>query len=171
MTSEPDELQWRTVIAALANPHVRHIFAELQLGAPVEAVGENMGASRRRRALTTLRKAGLVHDVDGGTVLDAEVFAQVLASAPRPARPTGVERFLMKDGRIDRYPADATERVELLAMVASQVLDVGEVVTEREMTDRLARFTHDPVALRRYMVDDEVLERTRSGSEYARVAS
>lgn len=171
MYSEADELRWRAVMAALSNPHVRHIFAELELGAPLEAVGKEMGASRRRRALTTLRKSGLVHDVDGETVINAEVFPRALASAPPPARPTGVERFLMKDGRIDRYPDDATERAELLALLASQALDVGEVVTEREVTDRLTRFTDDPAGLRRAMVDEEILERTRSGSEYARVVS
>ena len=36
--------------------------------------------------------------------------------------------------------------------------------------DRLARFTRDPAALRRYLVDAGLLERTRSGSEYALAA-
>ena len=44
----------------------------------------------------------------------------------------------------------------------------GETVTERELTDRLARFGDDPVTLRRYLVDAGILLRPRSGSEYTR---
>lgn len=169
MSDQPDPQQWRAVVAALANPQVRRLFAELELGAPQETAGAEMGASRKRRALTSLRKAGLVREVSGNTVTNPEVFAQALASAPLPERPTGVERFLRQDGRIDRYPADAAERTALLALLASRVLDFGEVIPEREITERLTRFTDDPAGLRRAMVDDEILERTRSGSEYARV--
>ncbi len=86
------------------------------------------------------------------------------------ARPTGVQRFLDAEGRIDRYPSGRADRDELLRWVAEHVLTAGEVVGEREVTDRLARFSGDPAALRRHLVDAGILERTRSGSEYALVA-
>ena len=69
-------------------------------------------------------------------------------------------------------PADLTHALHAIvcAVAERHGADASEVVTERELTERLAPFGPDTAALRRAMVDAEVLERTRSGSEYARVA-
>lgn len=92
-------------------------------------------------------------------------------AAPRP-RAVGLARFIDGSGRIDRYPVRDAERRELLEWVADRALPVGEVWTEREVNQRLAPFAPggDVAVLRRYLVDYELLERTRSGSEYARIA-
>lgn len=42
-------------------------------------------------------------------------------------------------------------------------------MSEAVLNDRLSAFSDDTATLRRSMVDDEVLERTASGSQYARV--
>lgn len=47
----------------------------------------------------------------------------------------------------------------------------SEVVDERELSERLLRFGDDPALLRRYLVDFGLVERPRSGSEYARTRS
>ncbi|MGN6427146.1 DUF2087 domain-containing protein [uncultured Leifsonia sp.] len=146
---------WRRMLAALANQEARTAFARVTLGLPL---GET---TRERRALDTLVAAGLVSD---GAVSEAGIRA---ALAGGHSRPTGVERFLDADGRIDRYPSGAADREALLRWVAERALRPGEVLAERDLTDRLARFTGDPVALRRYLVDAGLVARTPSGSEYA----
>jgi hypothetical protein len=158
----PGAADWRPIIAALANADTRTLYAQLVAGA--EDAGAGLSPSRRRHAQAMLVSAGLI-DHDG--VPDATVFARVLAAAPRRERTTGVQRFLTPDGRIDRYPSSARDRAELLGHIARAVLAPEEVVGERELTDRLAELADDPAALRRHLVDAGLVERTRSGSQYA----
>lgn len=157
------DTDWRRMLAALAHADTRAAFARVTLGLPPE------DGARESRALAALEAAGLVRSVDGAAAVSEEGIRAALAAGGR-ARPTGVERFLAADGRIDRYPSGRTDREELLRWVAERVLSAGEVVGEREVTERLSRFSDDPAALRRYLVDAGLLERTRSGSEYARPA-
>ena len=76
----------------------------------------------------------------------------------------------MRAGKIDRYPSSPAERRELLAWVAQEALGLDEVVTEKELNDRLREFSDDHVMLRRHLVDFSLVERTRSGSSYSRIA-
>ena len=170
MTDASPEPDWRPIIAALANPGTRRMFAEVVLGAEPEAIGGFLSASKRQHARAALLTAGLVADVDGRLVDGGDVYARVLAAAARPRR-RGPERFLDGRGQIDRYPTDDDELRALLDLVAREVLAAGEVVAEKELNERLSRFDADTARLRRAMVDTEVLERTRSGSQYARVAA
>ncbi|MDR6972195.1 DUF2087 domain-containing protein [Leifsonia shinshuensis] len=158
-------VDWRPVVAALANRDARAVWAKLVVDG-----GGTLSPARERRARELLDAAGLIRTTDGGAVEVADAaFRELLAaSASLQPRPTGVERFLRPDGRIDRFPAAADDRSQLLRHIAGRVIAVGEIVTERELTERLARFGDDPVTLRRYLVDAGILLRTRSGSEYAR---
>ncbi|QKJ21194.1 DUF2087 domain-containing protein [Microbacterium hominis] len=45
-----------------------------------------------------------------------------------------------------------------------------DVLTERELDERLASVTDDVALIRRHLVDHRELERTRSGSEHAHPA-
>jgi hypothetical protein len=74
----------------------------------------------------------------------------------------------MRLGRIERYPANMTERRELLAWIVSEAIEPGEHLTERQVNERLLSYSDDVVMLRRYMIDFGLLERTPSGSSYAR---
>ncbi|HEX5859439.1 MAG TPA: GNAT family N-acetyltransferase [Microbacterium sp.] len=114
-------------------------------------------------AAAVLRSAGFASsDVDGAGL---DVWER---GAPRAKRPrTGPERFVTEDGRIDRWPVQAEDRLELLKWVADRALVPGQVLSEREINARLSAFTGDVALLRRLLVDHGVLERTRSGSEYA----
>ncbi|WP_348788747.1 DUF2087 domain-containing protein [Leifsonia sp. NPDC080035] len=151
---------WRRMLAALANQEARTAFARITLGLPL---GEG---ARERRALETLLAAGLVSDAGDGPAVSESGIRAALAAGGR-SRPTGVQRFLDADGRIDRYPSSAADRDELLRWVAERTLRPAEVLGERELTGRLAGLTGDPAALRRRLVDAGLVERTRSGSEYA----
>ncbi|MCZ9883129.1 DUF2087 domain-containing protein [Arthrobacter sp. B2a2-09] len=157
----------RRLLAALANAEARRVFAEISVGG---TPGGSLSPARLARALKLLDQAGLVETVEteGGIRyrIPEHVFRDALASlSPAPSKP-GVERFLTADGRIDRYPARETERRKLLAWVAKRVLDTSERMAERELNERLARFTGDVPMLRRYLVDSGIVSRTSDGSSY-----
>lgn len=153
---------WRPLIAILANPETRRAAAELMLGGTVESVTAGLSPSRHRRVAEALVRSGLV-DVDTQTI-DPEVFRKVLDSTALPQK-RGIDRFL--DGtRIRRYPANLRERGQLLAWVASRVFTAHEMMTERELNDRLLSYSADVAVLRRYLVDYRLVERRSDGSEY-----
>lgn len=159
--------EWRPILAAFANDDTRSAYARIVLGETVDGALSGLSPSRRRHVLGMLTGAGLV---DADAQVDTTVFARVLAAHARP-KVEGVDRFLRSDGRIDRYPSNHRERGALLRHVAERALRQGEVLDEKELGERLSAFTDDVAVLRRYLVDHDLLERTRSGSEYARVST
>ncbi|MFT3798944.1 DUF2087 domain-containing protein [Microbacterium sp.] len=154
-TTEPE--RWRGVVAALLNDDVRAVLAET--AAPPTA-------RRRERALERLQELGVVRREHDAVVFDPAVVRGLLATGPQP---TGPERFLDRDGRIDRYPSGAGDRRTLLAWIAARAFAPDDVLTEAEVGERLERYAPggDVAVLRRYLVDHGLLERTRSGSQYA----
>jgi hypothetical protein len=158
---------WRRVMAALANQDARTAYAQVVLG---EDVLPGVKEQRRSRAIGILLEAGLVDQSGSGarTASDA-IFRDLLTQQPRRQPKTGVDRFL-RLGRIDRYPASAADRRELLAWIAADAIRPGENLTERQVNERLLSYTEDVVLLRRYLVDFGLLERTASGSSYSRPA-
>jgi hypothetical protein len=159
MTSDAPD--WRPLLAALADDDARTVFAQLSMGAPATLDG----VRAERRLAAALARLSAVGILDTAGEIDGAVFARALRAAATPAK-TGIDRFL-RDGRIAQYPMNPATRLELLEHVATGVLRDGEVVDERELGDRLARFDGDAAALRRHLVDAGLVERTRSGSEYA----
>lgn len=152
----------------MANAEARRVYASivLQQADP----GSDLSPSRRRHAVDSLRKAGLIDEREGALVA-SEAFVRVLELAPKTVRRTGVDRFLTADGRIDRYPARPDDRLELLMHVARDTLKPGEVLREVEINERLARYHDDVATLRRYLVDHELVERRPNGAEYAVVVT
>lgn len=96
-------------------------------------------------------------------------------SRPAPRARAGADditRFLDTEGRIDRYPLRDGDRRALLRWVAVQALPEGAVLDEARVNELLEPYAPggDVAVLRRYLVDHELVERTRSGSEYLRLA-
>jgi hypothetical protein len=155
-------------MAALANRDARTAYAQIVLGAALDDVLPGVKEQRRTRAINVLLEAGLVVRTGSGDVEASEaVFQDLLSQQPRRQPKTGVDRFL-RLGRIDRYPANAADRRELLAWIAGEAIRPGEDLTERQVNERLLSYTDDVVLLRRYLVDFGLLERTDSGSSYSR---
>ncbi|MBC7402607.1 MAG: DUF2087 domain-containing protein [Microbacteriaceae bacterium] len=146
---------WRRIIAALANPDRRAVWA-----AAVLVTSADLSDAKCAKAVNALRDAGLL-DQDGNAV--TAVFNELLAIEPEVRR-EGIDRFIM-NGRIEQYPAKPSLRLELLEWVAG-ALPTGQGMTERELGDRLALVADDVVALRRYLVDAGTLVRTRDGAVY-----
>lgn len=159
---------WRRVLATLANSDARTAYAQIVLGARLPEVLPELGERRRDIAVTALLASGLVEvKADGGLVAPESIFRDLLARQPRRQAPTGVARFL-RLGRIERYPATMAERRELLAWIVNDSIRPGELLTEKQVNERLLDYTEDVVLLRRYLVDFGLLERTPSGSSYGR---
>ncbi|MDZ8200563.1 DUF2087 domain-containing protein [Microbacterium sp. SSW1-59] len=158
--------RWRAVVAALANETARRVHAELTLGVH-SATLQTLSPSRRRQITRVLTQSGLVREQNGRLAADNAVFADLLAAAPAPPKPTGLARFFDAGGRIAVYPSNPQVRAELLSWVAPSVLDPGEVLSEQQFNARLSGHAHDVAILRRHLVDHGLIERTPSGTEYA----
>lgn len=88
---------------------------------------------------------------------------------PDAARQRILDTF-MNAGRIVQIPRQNAKRRVLLDVLA-QEFEPGVRYTEREVNEVLARFHPDTAAWRRYLVDEEFMERdssTGSSSEYWR---
>lgn len=155
MSASPDA--WRAVIAALRDDDVRALLGETAPAA--------LTPRRRERAQQRLIALGLVVDDGDGIRFDDTPLRDLLSNAPRPQGP---ERFLDRDGRIDRYPAQAAERVALLRFVSERAFSPDSVMNERDVNERLEPYAPngDVALLRRHLVDHGFLRRTASGSEY-----
>lgn len=159
---------WRRVVAALANYDARTAYAQIVLGATLPEVLAGVRDERRHRALAALLESGLVEQNAADELVAPEsIFRDLLAQLPRRQSQSGVDRF-MRLGKIDRYPAILAERRELLAWIVNQAIEPGEILSEKQVNERLLNYTDDVVLLRRYVVDFGLLERTASGSSYSR---
>ncbi|MEO7268728.1 MAG: DUF2087 domain-containing protein [Knoellia sp.] len=66
--------------------------------------------------------------------------------------------FIGADGRLSSIPTRLTKRLVILDHIA-QALKPGVRYTEAEVNDVMHRFHPDHAALRRYLVENEFLER------------
>ncbi|MFF1383138.1 DUF2087 domain-containing protein [Arthrobacter sp. NPDC058288] len=159
---------WRRVVAALGNDDARTAYAQVVLGARLPEAIADLNDQRRNRAIAALLESGLVEPNAAGELeASGAIFRDLLTQQPRRQPQTGLHRF-MRLGRIERYPANKAERRELLAWIASDAIEPGEDLAERQVNERLLSYTDDVVLLRRYLVDFGLLERTPTGSSYHR---
>src|SRR5256885_6617737 len=164
-------------------------FAALVLGAvTVDDVVDVTGIDRRRvvKALERLTSGGLIEPDPrtGGRGLRVkrERFKQAAreAAARRPAfdpkdvgatpEQAEVLRNFLVDGRLTSIPAQKTKRRVVLDFLAQQ-FEPGKAYPERDVNMKLGLYYRDYAALRRYLVDEEFLERSegfywRSGGTF-----
>jgi len=173
------------IAGLLADDDRRRVVAALVLGAAtVEEARSATGLGVRRvvEALARLEQAELVlRDKDGTYVLLGEAFrrAAVAAAPQRPSPdPTGdapedearVLRTFFRGGRLVSIPTQQSKKLVVLDRLA-QEFEVGRRYPEREVNAVLRQFHDDVAALRRYLVDEEFLDREageywRSGGTY-----
>lgn len=81
----------------------------------------------------------------------------------------GDPRRFLRSGRLESMPRRWRDKLAVTRYLATQAMPtLLEPMTERELTDRLRGLAHDPVGLRRAMVDQGLVRRTRDGAEYWR---
>lgn len=160
------------IVGMLADDDRRRCFAALELGATsrdavVAATG--LSTTDAAKALGRLVSGGLVvSGDDGGLYVLGAAFS--LAAREALARPDSDEfddqtdevRKVLKtfvvDGRISQIPMVAAKRRILLDWLA-QEFEVGRRYSEAMVNLTLGRFHPDTAALRRYMVDEGILDR------------
>ncbi|WP_049564215.1 DUF2087 domain-containing protein [Streptomyces sp. SBT349] len=80
----------------------------------------------------------------------------------------GVEALFAR-GRLIAIPRRADRRAQLLAHLSETLFEPGRQYSEREVNDLLRTVHQDCAALRRHLVDDGWLARTRDGGGYRRL--
>lgn len=156
--------EWRRIVATLADPYRRQVYAEVVLGAAPES-----STTKRTKALDALVAARLIVSSGDGYIATSDAFAELLAAEPSVTR-TGVDRFV-RNGRIQQYPVKAGDRLEVLAWARDRVLPDEQEVSERELGERLAALVDDVATLRRYLVDASLIKRDPNGAKYWRAPS
>ncbi|MDT0347436.1 DUF2087 domain-containing protein [Streptomyces litchfieldiae] len=71
-------------------------------------------------------------------------------------------------GRLLAIPRKAARREQLLTHLARTLFDPDRAYTEKEVNEALLTVHDDYAALRRYLVDEGLLVRTRDGDVYHR---
>lgn len=155
---------WRPVVATLADAERRLLLARITVeaarGLPLHP--ESMPTADRRR-LAALVRSGLV-EVRAGGAHPVDAFTPLLGATDAAS---GLGRYVA-EGRIVGWPRRPADRAAVLAWVADAVLQPGEQVDERTITDRLRALWTDPVLLRRDLVDAGLVERDPEGRAYRR---
>jgi hypothetical protein len=178
-TDDEPLLDARDLVGLLADDDRRAVVAALVLGATtLDEVSRATGLSAKPagKALSRLVDAGLVvRDDDGSHLLLGEAFALAARAAAPPAEgdehpdasrvEARVLRAFFRGDRLVSIPAQRSKRLVVLDRLA-QEFEPGRRYTERMVNATLVRFHPDVAALRRYLVDEEFME--RDAGEYWR---
>lgn len=167
-----------TIVGLLAEEDRRRVVAALTLGATtLDDVVSSSGLSpdRAGRALGRLVDGGLVVSGRDGLAVDGAAFqGAARASKARPPRaehdeePIERRRVLnafVRDGRITSVPSARGKRLVVLDWLV-QTFEPGVRYSEQQVNDIIAERHPDTAALRRYLVDEEMLD--RAAGEYWR---
>jgi hypothetical protein len=176
--SRKPDLDAGGIVGLLADVDRRRVVAALVLGATsADAVTERTGlpVDRANRALGRLVDGGLVVATSDGLVLHEEAFQRAARDAlarPRSgehdaetAERRRVLEAFVRDGRITSMPSARAKRLVVLDWLV-QAFEPGVRYSEREVNEIVAARHPDTAALRRYLVDEGMLDR-RAG-EYWR---
>lgn len=161
------------VVGLLAEPERLRVFAAVTLGrsrldAIVEAAGVTLPVALK--ALERLVGGGLVQvDERGYRVAEGRLKATARAKAPtRSAAVPGAEgmpeeqlvvlRTFVVDGRLQSVPVARAKRLVVLDWLAGR-FEPGKTYPERDVNFMLGLVHPDYAALRRYLVDEGLLER------------
>jgi hypothetical protein len=168
-----------TLVGLLAEPERLRVFAAVALGAStVEAAASAAGVDPKQAvvALERLAAAGVVVEADGGGLTvaterfkeaarhaaeqrraadkqhDEEAFADVAADD------AAVLRNFVHRGRLTQIPAQRSKKLVVLDWLARR-FEPGQIYPEEQVNLMLGMVHADVAALRRYLVDEEFLER------------
>jgi hypothetical protein len=162
------------LVGLLAEESRLKVLAAIVLGARTEpdvATATGLAAKTVRKALDRLTRGGIVEAApDGRLRVATERFQEAAqrAAAERPqARPeelgatadqASVLRNYLVDGKLTHIPATRSKRLVVLDFLAGQ-FEPGRIYPEEQVNYLLGRFHVDYAALRRYLVEEELVER------------
>jgi hypothetical protein len=158
-----------TIVGLLADERRLKVFAAVALGASTvetASLASGLDVATVQSVLPRLVSAGLIVQADG---LRVRVDALRDAARDRPPRDrdlpgatpeqAAVLRNFVEDGRLRALPARAGLRRVVLEYLAG-MFEEGVEYDEREVNQALRAFHDDYVSLRRYLVDERLLERS-----------
>ena len=158
------------LVGLLAEPTRMRVFAAVLLGASTPAQIVDQADVTLRDAMAALRRlgdGGLVIEVDGALSVRESIFAEVVKANgpsresepldPDAARATVLRAFLV-DGRLTRIPVPRGKRLVVLEHLA-RAFEPGVRYPEAEVNAVLRAWHEDYAALRRYLVDEDLLAR------------
>ena len=177
--TSPVALDAGRLVGLLADDDRRRMFAAVELGGTtLEAAATLAGlpVQRAAKALSALAGAGLVVQGDGGGLYAVGTAFRVAArdALSRPSsgehadRPGEVRRVFdafVRDGRLTQIPTSRQKRLVILDWLA-QDFEPGSRYSEPMVNLILGKRHADTAALRRYLVDEGLLD--RAGGEYWR---
>lgn len=149
------------LVSALADP------ARLLLFARICAAPDGLPADADRataKLVKRLADAGLVTTENDHYRAVPEVFRGALAKAPADPLET-----LFSRGRLVAIPHSGRPRKALLAHLAER-FEPGRLYTEQDVREKLSMVHDDHATLRRYLVDEGLLQRSNDGGAYGRPA-
>jgi hypothetical protein len=163
----------------LADDDRRRVFAAVELGATTldtAATLAGLPVPRAAKALSTLAGAGLVVQGDSGGLYVVGAAFKVAARealsrpssdehADRPEEMRRVFDAFVRDGRLTQIPTSRQKRLVVLDWLA-QEFEPGTRYSEPMVNLILGKRHPDTAALRRYLVDEGLLD--RAGGEYWR---
>lgn len=170
------QLTPEAIVGLLAEENRMRAVAAIVLGATTtDEVIERSGLSQRDAiaALERLAGGGLVVTADDGALRVAtekikhamRSTAQARAAAAPPedfgdvsADHAGVLRTFVKEGRLVSIPTPKAKRIVVLDWLA-RMFEPGSVYPEKRVNEMLDAVHPDVAALRRYLVDEGMLER------------
>ena len=167
------------LVGLLADDDRRRVFAAVELGATtLAAVASQAGlpVARAAKALSALAGAGLVVAGDGGGLYVVGAAFRIAArdALARPSsdehadRPDEVRRVFdafVRAGRLLQIPTSRPKRLVLLDWLA-QDFEPGCRYSDPKVNMILGKRHPDTAALRRYLVDEGLLD--RAGGQYWR---
>lgn len=131
--------------------------------------------------LSFLVHVGLVNEADGYYDLDektVEAYARVQFEGKRPSFETKDEKtedarkvlknYLNADGTLKQIPSPGRKQLIILNFVV-EAFAHNTNYSEKEVNAILRRFHVDTAALRRYLVDNDLMARESDGTRYWRV--
>ena len=131
--------------------------------------------------LAFLVEVGLIHETDGYYDLDektVEAYARVQFEGKRPTFEVKQEKtddarkvlknYLNADGSLKQIPPQGNKLIIVLNFIV-EAFAYDTNYTEKEVNTILRRFHIDTAALRRYLVDNGLMDRESDGTRYWRV--
>ncbi|CAB4337886.1 unannotated protein [freshwater metagenome] len=71
-----------------------------------------------------------------------------------------IEQFFREDGTLISIPAKSSKRLAVLNRIAGE-FSARTKYSEKELNEIVARFHEDTAAIRRYMIENGIMERDR----------
>ncbi len=178
MNPEPEVLDF---VKAMASAERLRVIGVLARGPATQAeIAEQLHVPVRDafQHLSFLAHVGVIREADGVYELDEKAVESMARGQLKDSRPQYDEKpenvrkvlkaYLNADGTLREIPLE-TKRLLVILNFIVDAFAFDAIYTEKEVNTILRRFHMDTAALRRYLVDHDLMAREGDGSRYWRL--